>query len=112
MSTADNDKKLPFFTEGIVAWLPSMDYFYRNFYTGAIRWNYSSLDNPQLTESPRPRASSPTRRSMRPWGVSSTRMHFDLMPQVPLWQPSQDAVMAPTSKATPTSSTGRSITAT
>ena len=22
-------------------------------------------------------------------------MHFDLMPQVPLWQPSQDAVMAP-----------------
>ena len=23
-------------------------------------------------------------------------MNFELMPQVPLWQPSQDAVMAPT----------------
>src|SRR6201995_4632544 len=33
MSTAINEKKLPFFTEGIVAWLPSTDYFYRNFYT-------------------------------------------------------------------------------
>ena len=45
MSTLINEKKVPFFTEGIVAWLPSMDYFYRNFYIGPIRWNYSSLDN-------------------------------------------------------------------
>src|ERR1700692_3931700 len=34
MSTQINEKKLPFFTEGIVACLPSTDYFYRNFYTG------------------------------------------------------------------------------
>src|SRR5579871_3646572 len=32
MSTQINEKKLPSFTEGIVAWLPSPDYFYRNFY--------------------------------------------------------------------------------
>ena len=36
MSTLINEKKVPFFTEGIVAWLPSMDYFYRNFYTGTF----------------------------------------------------------------------------
>src|SRR5260221_3641859 len=34
MSTQINEKKLPFFTEGVVAWLPNTDYFYRNFYTG------------------------------------------------------------------------------
>lgn len=50
MSTSINEKKLPFFTEGIVAWLPSTDYFYRNFYTGNQRWNYSSTDNAELEE--------------------------------------------------------------
>ncbi len=49
MSTQITEKKLPFFTEGIVAWLPSTDYFYRNFYTGNQRWNYSSIDNAELT---------------------------------------------------------------
>ena len=37
MSTQITEKKLPLFTEGIVAWLPSTDYFYRNFYTGNQR---------------------------------------------------------------------------
>src|SRR5207237_10450711 len=50
MSTQINEKKLPFFTEGIVAWLPSNDYFYRNFYTGNQRWNYSSINNLELVE--------------------------------------------------------------
>src|SRR5881392_3023247 len=50
MSTQINEKKLPFFTEGIVAWLPSTDYFYRNFYTGNQRWNYSSINNSELVE--------------------------------------------------------------
>src|ERR1700744_5395241 len=49
MSTQITEKKLPFFTEGIVAWLPSTDYFYRNFYTGDQLWNYSSINNPELT---------------------------------------------------------------
>ncbi len=50
MSTQVSEKKLPFFTEGIVAWLPSPDYFYRNFYTGNQRWNYSSIDDPEINE--------------------------------------------------------------
>ncbi len=38
MSTLISDKKVPFFIDGIVAWLPSTDYFFRNFYTGNQRW--------------------------------------------------------------------------
>jgi peptide/nickel transport system substrate-binding protein len=95
MSTAISDKVLPFFTEGIVAWLPSMDYFYRNFYTGAIRWNYSSLDNPQLTELAQAARFEPDKAKYEAMGRELNTMHFELMPQVPLWQPSQDAVMAP-----------------
>ncbi len=49
MSTQINEKKLPFFTEGIVAWFPTPDYFYRNFYIGNQRWNYASVDNKELT---------------------------------------------------------------
>jgi peptide/nickel transport system substrate-binding protein len=94
MSTAISDKILPFFTEGIVAWLPSMDYFYRNFYTGAIRWNYSSLDNPQLTELAQAARFEPDKAKYEAMGRELNTMHFDLMPQLPLWQPSQDAVMA------------------
>ena len=48
MSTAINEKKLPFFTEGIVAWLPSMDYFYRNFY---IRRDRAGIIHPSTTRS-------------------------------------------------------------
>ncbi|RTL61445.1 MAG: ABC transporter substrate-binding protein [Hyphomicrobiales bacterium] len=95
MSTAINEKKLPFFTEGIVAWLPSMDYFYRNFYIGAIRWNYSSIDDPKLTELAQAARFEPDKTKYEAMGRELNTMHFELMPQIPLWQPSQDAVMAP-----------------
>ncbi|MDX2201295.1 MAG: ABC transporter substrate-binding protein [Hyphomicrobiaceae bacterium] len=96
MSTAINEKKLPFFTEGIVAWLPSMDYFYRNFYIGAIRWNYSSLEDAKLTELAQSARFEPDKAKYEAIGRELNTMHFELMPQIPLWQPSQDAVMAPT----------------
>jgi peptide/nickel transport system substrate-binding protein len=96
MSTAINEKKLPFFTEGIVAWLPSMDYFYRNFYIGQIRWNYSGTDDPKLTELAQAARFEPDKAKYEAMGRELNTMHFELMPQIPLWQPSQDAVMAPT----------------
>lgn len=73
MSTLINEKKLPFFTEGIVAWLPSTDYFYRNFYTGNQRWNYSSINNPDLVAIAQEPASSRTRPSTRRPAASSMR---------------------------------------
>jgi len=95
MSTQINEKKLPFFTEGIVAWLPSTDYFYRNFYTGDQRWNYSSINNPELTAIAQEARFEPDKAKYEQDGKKLNAIHFAEMPQIPLWQPSQDAVMAP-----------------
>jgi peptide/nickel transport system substrate-binding protein len=95
MSTAINEKKLPFFTEGIVAWLPSTDYFYRNFYTGNQRWNYASIDDPQLVAIAQQARFEPDKAKYEEEGRKLNAIHFNQMPQIPLWQPSQDAVMAP-----------------
>ena len=94
MSTQINEKKLPFFIEGIVAWLPSTDYFYRNFYTGNQRWNYSSMNNPELVEIAQKARFEPDAAKYEEDGIKLNAIHFTEMPQIPLWQPSQDAVMA------------------
>lgn len=95
MSTQINEKKLPFFTEGIVAWLPSTDYFYRNFYTGNQRWNYSSINNPELAAIAQEARFEPDKAKYEEAGLKLNAIHFSEMPQIPLWQPNQDAVMAP-----------------
>src|SRR6202045_2356203 len=94
MSTQINEKKLPFFTEGIVAWLPSTDYFYRNFYTGNQRWNYSSINNAELTAIAQQARFEPDKAKYDEEARRLNAIHFAEMPQVALWQPSQDAVMA------------------
>ncbi|MGI4778140.1 MAG: ABC transporter substrate-binding protein [Janthinobacterium lividum] len=95
MATLINEKKAPFFTENIVAWLPSNDYFYRNFYTGKQRWNYSSLDDPKLVEiAEKARFESDPARYAA-YAKQLNAMAFDLMAQIPIWQASQDAVMVP-----------------
>lgn len=94
MSTQINEKKLPFFTEGIVAWLPSTDYFYRNFYTGNQRWNYSSINNAELVAIAQEARFEPDKAKYDEDGKKLNAIHFAEMPQIPLWQPSQDAVMA------------------
>ncbi len=96
MSTAINEKKLPFFTEGIVAWLPSTDYFYRNFYTGNQRWNYSSTDNAELEKIAQAARFETDKAKYETAGRELNTIHFNQMLQIPLWQPAQDAVMAPT----------------
>jgi peptide/nickel transport system substrate-binding protein len=94
MSTQINEKKLPFFTEGIVAWLPSPDYFYRNFYTGNQRWNYASIDNAELTALAQQARFEPDKAKYDQESLKLNAIHFATMPQIALWQPSQDAVMA------------------
>jgi peptide/nickel transport system substrate-binding protein len=94
MSTQINEKKLPFFTEGIVAWLPSPDYFYRNFYTGNQRWNYASIDNAELTALAQQARFEPDKAKYDEESLKLNAIHFATMPQIALWQPSQDAVMA------------------
>jgi peptide/nickel transport system substrate-binding protein len=94
MSTQINEKKLPFFTEGIVAWLPSNDYFYRNFYTGNQRWNYASIDNKELTAIAQEARFEPDKAKYEEDAKKLNAIHVATMPQIALWQPSQDAVMA------------------
>ncbi|WP_315782062.1 MULTISPECIES: ABC transporter substrate-binding protein [unclassified Bradyrhizobium] len=96
MSTAINEKKLPFFIEGIVAWLPSTDYFYRNFYTGKQRWNYSSTDNAELEKIAQEARFEADKAKYEAEGKALNAIHFDQMFQIPIWQASQDAVMQPT----------------
>src|SRR6202046_4082234 len=94
MSTQINEKKLPFFTEGIVAWLPSSDYFYRNFYIGNQRWNYASIDNKELNAIAQEARFEPDKAKYEEDARKLNAIHVDTMPQIALWQPSQDAVMA------------------
>ncbi|WP_257169924.1 ABC transporter substrate-binding protein [Bradyrhizobium sp. SRS-191] len=96
MSTAINEKKLPFFIEGIVAWLPSTDYFYRNFYTGKQRWNYSSTDNAELEKIAQEARFEADKAKYEEEGKALNAIHFDQMFQIPIWQAAQDAVMQPT----------------
>jgi peptide/nickel transport system substrate-binding protein len=94
MSTAINEKKLPLFTESIVAWLPSPDYFYRNFYTGNQRWNYSSTDNAEIDKIAQAARFEADKAKYEAEGRELNAIHFEQMFQIPLWQPAQDAVMA------------------
>ena len=95
MSTAISEKKLPFFTEGIVAWLPSNDYFFRNFYTGNQRWNYSSIMDPKLEAIANEARFEQDKAKYEVDAKQLNAMNFELMPQIPIWQPNQDAVMQP-----------------
>ena len=95
MSAAINEKKLPLFTEGITAWLPSTDYFYRNFYTGNQRWNYSSTDNAEIDKIAQNARFESDKAKYEEDGKELNTIAFDQMLQIPLWQTAQDAVMAP-----------------
>ena len=95
ISTMVTEKKLPFFTESSIAWLPSTDYFFRNFFTGDQRWNYSGWDNADVV------ATAQTARfEQDPVKYDAESKHLIALlaeqdPQLLLWQPNQDAVMVP-----------------
>ena len=95
MSTYITEKKLPFFTEGSTAWLPTTDYFFRNFFTGNQRWNYSSWNDAIVTD-----LGAKARFELDPakYEDFSRQMiaeYVKEMPLVLLWQANQDAVMVP-----------------
>jgi peptide/nickel transport system substrate-binding protein len=95
ISTMVADKKLPFFTETSIAWLPSTDYFFRNFFTGDQRWNYSDWNNQDIVNT-----AQTARFEQDPVKYDAESKHLvsllaEEVPQILLWQPNQDAVMAP-----------------
>ena len=95
MSTMVSEKKLPFFTEGVVAWLPSNDYFYRNFYTGNQRWNYSSIASNEIETIANKARFELDKAAYEADAKALNALHYALLPQIPIWQPNQDAVMQP-----------------
>jgi peptide/nickel transport system substrate-binding protein len=95
MSTMVSEKKLPFLAEASIAWLPSTDYFFRVFFNGDQRWNYSSWANPEIAA-----LTEKARFELDPakYEEQAKRMIALAAAEVPLillWQPNQDAVMAP-----------------
>lgn len=95
MSTAIAEKKLPFYTEYGIAWLPSTDYFFRNFFQGESRWNYSAWNNPEIVA-----VSQRARFEQDPAAYDKLAKRLVAIqaaevPLVMLWQPNQDAVMVP-----------------
>jgi peptide/nickel transport system substrate-binding protein len=95
MSTAIAEKKLPLFSESSNAWLPTTDYFFRTFFTGNQRWNYSSWNDAKVSE-----FAGKARYELDPakYEALSKEMiaeYVKEMPLVLLWQANQDAVMVP-----------------
>src|SRR6202047_3796034 len=76
MSTQINEKKLPFFTEGIVAWLPSTDYFDRTVYTGDHRWSYSWISDPALVAIAQEARFEPDKAKYEDDGRKLNAIHF------------------------------------
>ncbi|GGB33108.1 ABC transporter substrate-binding protein [Tistrella bauzanensis] len=94
MGTLISEKKLPFFTESAIAWLPSADYFFRVFFQGETRWNYGSFVDEELAELT---AKARYERDPAAYETAARRMvaiAAEKAPVVMLWQPALDAVMA------------------
>jgi len=95
MSTAIAEKRLPFFTEGSTAWLPTTDYFFRNFFTGNQRGNYSSWNDALVTELGAKARFELDSAKYEEMSKQMIAEYTKEMPLVLLWQTNQDAVMVP-----------------
>ena len=95
MSTSVTEKKLPFFTESIISWIPAPDYYFRNFFTGEQRWNYSSWNNAEINSLSQAARFEPNQAKYDEITKKMVAIEADETPVVLLWQPNQDAVMVP-----------------
>ena len=103
-NTFQAEKRLPMFVYGATAWLPETDYYMLGrYFTRDQRWNFSAFDNAELTaltekaqfESDPVTYEAMCRRMVAIIGAE--------VPELFLWQPNHEAVMAKTIEATPTS---------
>lgn len=95
MASMEVERRVPFFISAGTAWLPAPDYFLRNYFTGDHRWNFSGFSNPKLdalAQAARFEADAATYEA-------TCRQMVDIVardvPMIMVWQPNQDAVMAP-----------------
>jgi peptide/nickel transport system substrate-binding protein len=95
MSTLITEKKLPFFTEASTAWLPTTDYFFRNFFTGDQRWNYSSWNDETVVSLANQARFEQDQVRYDDMGKQMIAEYVKETPMVLLWQADQDAAMNP-----------------
>lgn len=93
-NTQQSEKTVPFFSDGATAWLPATDYFFRLYFTRDQRWNFSSLNDPEMNALT---AQAQFETDPAAYERACKRMIAILgekVPQVLLWQPNHEAVMA------------------
>lgn len=95
ISTLISEKKLPFLTEQSIAWLPSTDYFFRNFFTGDQRWNYSSWNNEEIVKVANTARFEIDSAKYDTYAKRLIEIAAAEVPVVMLWQQNQDAAMVP-----------------
>lgn len=94
-TTMQVDRRLPFFAESGTAWLPATDYFFRTYFSGRHRWNFSGFKNAELDDLVQ---AARFETDAGKYAAACKRMIAILAEDVPslmLWQPNQDAAMAP-----------------
>ena len=94
MATAVTEKTLPMLIETSGALFPSTDYFFRIFYVGNQRWNFSSWNDAEVN---RLDAEAKFERDTAKYDDMCKRMvalTAEQVPMVPLWKPALNAVMA------------------
>jgi peptide/nickel transport system substrate-binding protein len=94
MTTMEVDKHLPFFMESGSAWLPAPDYFFRTYFTGEQRWNFSSWDNAEVNVLAQAMRFEPDPAKYQAGCRRMITLLGDQAPQLMLWQTNQDAAMA------------------
>ncbi len=94
-NTMEAEKKLVFYTDGATAWLPAPDYFFRIYFVGDQRWNFSNWSNGEIVKLTR---QAQFERDPATYEKLCTRMVELLgaeVPQLMMWEPNHDAVMTP-----------------
>lgn len=94
MSTDETNKALAFFSDTSIAWLPSTDYFFRNFFTGDQRWNYSGWNNQEIVSVAQQARFEQDPKKYDALAERLIAIAADEVPVVMLWQPNQDATLA------------------
>ena len=95
ISTMVSEKKLPFLAENSIAWLPSTDYFFRVFFNGEQRWNYSSWANAEIDALTKKSQFETDPKAYEAQAKRMIALAAEEVPLILLWQPNQDSVMAP-----------------
>lgn len=87
------DKAVPFFFEGSIAFLADPDYFFRIFYHGATRWNFGSYDNPEFAALVERTRYQTDRAAYETDVARMIEMAKADLPVILLWHPTLDVAM-------------------